>query len=271
MLTWITATFLIGGLFVVLPTTPAYAATTVIWPVDVTNGSWSVLLGYNAGDHTGSQLYGLDPARTDSSSAAVRSPVNGTIQTYTVNADNQKGRCLFIKLEGYVNREASLCHVDFQNGLLGQSVNQGDYLGTITPDGGNTHLHFNLREGSTPIPFTGTSRIQGCQEYPWDGITTNQWAGSITCSEKSYVFPKEPGGWWLGPTPDDGTTVGAGAVVPVNVHAEDKTGSGLQRVAITWLDLTKSTKWFSRTKWLPSGTTQTDFRYDVTMPFTIAL
>jgi uncharacterized protein YgiM (DUF1202 family) len=161
------------------PADPAPAAPApgggIIWPVS--GGEWSILQGYNGSSHYDSGLwqYGdsLDLVRTDGSTGGqpIYSPVNGTIRWF----DPSTGGIAIDMGNGYA---FAMFHAYYDGGLSeGQAISQGQYLGTISPDGegangGTAHLHIALWSTSdggnwdrTSQPFVGANAISGWEFY----------------------------------------------------------------------------------------------------------
>jgi hypothetical protein len=78
-----------------------------------------------------------------------------------------------------------------------------------------------------------------------------------------------PGGWWLGPTPSDGTTLApspAPSSVPVNVHGEAGSAT-LDHIDITW-EAEGTNSWSKQTQWLNTNASiaRSDFSYSIPKP-----
>lgn len=74
-------------------------------------------------------------------------------------------------------------------------------------------------------------------------------------------------GSWVSPTPQNGATIlTPGGTLPINVQAQDMTGTGLKKIEITWFVPGKDTSWSSRPRHflLTLGRdTYGSFRYDI--------
>lgn len=247
------------------------------------------------------QLFGLDIARSDDAALTngtpIVSPVNGKVAHHW--ASNGAGDCIIIAIDGYPinaidsfsDRRVSLCHVDIgPNARDGATVQQGvTSIGVIATSDSNQHLHFSIYDldqyksddGSnwqyrTPVPFNSDMQIAGCGAYNPNGVLnwpaktytgTAQFTGdAITCPSG----PGKPGGWWLGPTPKDGAKALVDQLsLPVNVHGQDKTGSGLSKIDITWQLPEGNGQWSKQTKSLPFTpplTFDTDYSYNIPSP-----
>ena len=253
---------------------------------------------------TGYQLYGLDIARSDNvdltPGTPIVSPVNGWIAHHW--AASTTGDCVIIAVAGYPIsavdsfplRRISLCHVLISSQAYdGAAVQQGvTPIGTITawptdpPNPPNHHLHFSiydLAQGEpdvyqyrTPVPFTGDMQIAGCNPYTPNGTLnwaartytgTAQFTGT-PISDNCSTGSAKPGGWWLGPTPSDGSAVlNNGIALPVSVHGQDYTGSGLKRIDITW-ETEGSNQWSvqSQSFALSPVTYGSDYSYSIPAP-----
>lgn len=242
----------------------------LIWPVKLDDGQWAITSGYYNYDHgcwdigksdlncnKAYQLYGLDLARQDDFNATagrqVISPATGIIAA--IWTDGPPGVCIVIAINGYPNaadgksvRRISLCHVDrYDEITVGKEVTERYPLGTIASWPGNHHLHFSvfeLRVGGTdswdtrtPIPFTGSMRLDRCRELTpngtlnWEEKTYNgkpQWFGDVR-----NVCSPAPGGWWVGPTPSNGSVIPTHNALKINVRAVKSESAGLSRVNIT--------------------------------------
>ncbi len=148
---------------------------SIVWPVS--GGEWSVLQGYNGSSHYNSGLWqyqdSLDLIRTDGSTAGqpIYSPVSGTIRWF----DPSTGGMTIDMGNGYA---FAMFHAYYDGSLKeGDTVSQGQYVGTIAPDGeassGSTaHLHIAVWATSDggnwsreSVPFTGALAISGSEFY----------------------------------------------------------------------------------------------------------
>lgn len=141
----------------------------IAWPVS--GGTWEVIQGYNGGTHqnrsaSAQYYYALDIASTDGNTAGqpVYAPASGTIQW----VDPGSGGIAIDMGNGHV---VAMFHCTFDAGLgRGQSVQQGQYLGTVSGPGGagyasTPHVDITLWEtsggGRTAAPFSGGNAISG--------------------------------------------------------------------------------------------------------------
>jgi uncharacterized protein YraI len=152
---------------------PAPESTPVgsglIWPVS--GSEWSIIQGYNGGTHqnrsaSAQYYYALDIARTDGATAgqAVYAPASGAI----LWLDPGSGGIAIDMGNGYT---VAMFHVTFDGSLgSGQSVSQGQYLGTISGPGGagyasTPHVDITLWQtangGRAAAPFSGGNAISG--------------------------------------------------------------------------------------------------------------
>ncbi len=76
-----------------------------------------------------------------------------------------------------------------------------------------------------------------------------------------------PGGWWRDPTPHDGdAALVNGIALSINVHGKDNSGSGLQKIDITW-NMGSSGPWPKSTQPIYSSTTfDSDYSYYLPAP-----
>lgn len=168
------------------PTEPEPSDSLIQWPV--TGGEWTMLQGYNGSSHQNRSsswqyLYSLDLVRADGDTAGqpVYSPVSGTMRWI----DEASGG-------GSIYMGDDLAFAFFHTVMdpsiqEGDTITQGQYLGTIAPAyqfgaGSNPHLHISIWEthddgnwSRIAIPFTGRVAIEGI-EFPADG-SGNQWRG----------------------------------------------------------------------------------------------
>jgi uncharacterized protein YraI len=165
---------------------PAPSASLVTWPVS--GGEWTISQGYNGSSHQNRSsswqyYYSFDLKRADGSTTGqpVYSAVNGTIRWI----DEATGGMSIYLGDGLAY---AFFHARLDPGLQeGDTVTQGQYLGTIAPageagNGGSPHLHITMWETSdegnwsrNAIPFTGRAAIAGI-EFPATG-TGNDYRG----------------------------------------------------------------------------------------------
>lgn len=152
---------------------PQSAGSLITWPVS--GGEWSFLQGYNGSSHYNSGLWqyqdSIDLVRADGATAGepVYSPVNGTIRWF----DPATGGVSIDMGNGYA---FAMFHAFYDDSLQeGDTVVQGQYLGTIAPAGqaaagGTPHLHIAVwatEDGGNwsrqSVPFTGELAIAGSE------------------------------------------------------------------------------------------------------------
>jgi uncharacterized protein YraI len=148
---------------------PPSGGSGIIWPVS--GGTWSIIQGYNGGSHqnrssTAQYYYALDIARADGNTAgqAVYAPASGTI----LWLDPGSGGIAINMGNGYT---IAMFHSTFDGSLArGQSVSQGQYLGTVSGPGGpgyasTPHVDMTLwytgGGGRAASPFSGANAISG--------------------------------------------------------------------------------------------------------------
>jgi uncharacterized protein YgiM (DUF1202 family) len=142
-------------------------SASIIWPFE-SGGSWSLIQGYNGGTHNGSQnRYAFDIAKVGGGTAgsAILSPVSGTVLW---NDPSSGGIAIDIG-DGYT---VCMFHVTFSSDLgRGDSVSQGQWLGTISAPGGpgyqvTPHVHLVIwASGRVSVPFSDGFAISG-QSFP---------------------------------------------------------------------------------------------------------
>ncbi|MGC4108447.1 MAG: SH3 domain-containing protein [Thermomicrobiales bacterium] len=162
------------------PSIPA-GNSLIIWPVK--GGEWEISQGYHGSSHqNNSSLWqyanSFDIVRTEGSTAGqpVYSPVNGTIRWF----DPSTGGISIDMGGGYA---FALFHMEVDPSLVvGQTLTQGQYIGTISQPGGGgnggfPHLHLTVwatTDGGnwsrTAVPFVGQLAISGA-EFPDTGAS----------------------------------------------------------------------------------------------------
>ena len=122
---------------------------TIVWPV--TGGTWEVMQGYNGSSHQNNSsfwqyLYSLDIARDDGQTrpgASAFAPVSGTVRWY----ERASGGITIDMGNGYA---VAMFHLTVDRGWEpGDTIQQGDFIGTISPPGGEgfvqvPHIHLTL-------------------------------------------------------------------------------------------------------------------------------
>jgi uncharacterized protein YraI len=162
----------------------------IVWPF-ASGTSWEITQGYNGpyshynSSSTYQYYYSFDLATTDGDATGqpIYSPVSGTIRWI----DYSTGGLTVDLGNGYA---VAWFHTYVDGGLAaGQSISQGQYVGSIAApgDGANAgfpHLHFTVWQTSdggnwdrVAVPFTGANAISG-QDFPDIG-GSNQHAGTI--------------------------------------------------------------------------------------------
>ncbi len=168
------------------PEEPGPSDSLLAWPVR--GGEWRVLQGYNGSSHQNRSsswqyYYSLDLVRSDGGTAGqpVYSPVSGTMRWI----DEASGGGSIYMGDGLA---FAFFHVVMDPSIQeGDTISQGQYLGTIAPAGqfgaGSTpHLHITIWETAdggnwsrVAIPFTGNVSIAGTSFPATSG--GNQWRG----------------------------------------------------------------------------------------------
>lgn len=153
------------------PAPPTAGGGGIIWPVS--GGTWSIIQGYNGGTHqnrssSAQYYYALDIARVDGNTAgeAAYAPASGTI----LWTDPGSGGIAIDMGNGYT---VAMFHLTVDGGLSrGQSVSQGQYVGTISGPGGSgyastPHIDMTLWQtgggGRSAAPYTGNNAISGME------------------------------------------------------------------------------------------------------------
>jgi len=159
---------------------PPAGGSGIVWPFS--GGPWTVIQGYNAGTHSGTQYqYSLDLALAQGETAGqtILSPVSGTIRW----VDRGSGGMLIDIGNGY---SLAFFHVTVGGGFAsGQQVTQGQVPGSISPPGGDgyavtPHIDLTLWRtdggGRVSAPFSGQNAISG-RDFPDIG-GYNQYLGT---------------------------------------------------------------------------------------------
>lgn len=154
-------------------------SSTIVWPFE-SGGSWTIIQGYNGGTHNGATYqYSLDLQKTSGGTAgtSILSPVSGTVLWNDVSSGG---------LAIDIGNGLTLClfHVTFDSSLgRGDSVSQGQWLGTISAPGGagyaaTPHVDLTLwSTGRISTPFSGANAISGTS-FP-AGTSYNLHGGTI--------------------------------------------------------------------------------------------
>ncbi|HEV2107686.1 MAG TPA: peptidoglycan DD-metalloendopeptidase family protein, partial [Thermomicrobiales bacterium] len=143
----------------------------IAWPVS--GGTWHIVQGYNGGTHqnrsaSAQYYYSLDIASVDGNTAGqpVLSPVSGTVRW----VHPASGGIAIDMGNGYI---LAMFHCTFAGSLgSGQTVQQGQYLGTVSGPGGNgyagtPHIDMTLWRSSdggstrSSSPFSGANAVSG--------------------------------------------------------------------------------------------------------------
>ncbi len=168
------------------PTATVPAGGAIVWPVS--GGAWEVIQGYNGSSHqnnssTWQYLYSLDIARQSGQTAGTSAyaPVSGTVRWY----ERSSGGITIDMGNGYA---VAMFHLTVDRGWEpGDTIRQGDFVGTISPEGGEgfvqvPHIHITLWQTNdggnwnrVAAPFTGQFAISG-NDLPSNG-TAYQWSG----------------------------------------------------------------------------------------------
>jgi len=224
---------------------------------------WRILQGYNGSSHqnnssTWQYYYSLDLVRADGNTAGQRvlSPVDGTIRWI----DESYGGMSINLGDGYA---FAYFHTNLDPGLAaGQTIRQGQYLGTVAPpgaagNGGTPHIHVTLwttNDGGNwdrhAVPFTGDHRIDG-YDFPDKG-GSNQYLNTQVVSTNAEVGSAGTGTAPGVPTlvsPATGTTYGT---APRTVALDWNGVSGATEYQVVINDGNVTSPWTSATAWTTS-------------------
>lgn len=154
-------------------------SSNIVWPFE-SGGSWEIIQGYNGGTHNGNTYrYSIDLAKSGGGSAgtSILSPVSGTVLWNDVSSGG---------LAIDIGNGLTLCmfHVTFDSSLSrGDSVSQGQWLGTISGPGGagyaaTPHVDMTLwSSGRVSTPYSGANTISG---QSFDARTSyNAYGGTV--------------------------------------------------------------------------------------------
>lgn len=154
-------------------------SSNIIWPFE-SGGSWEIIQGYNGGTHNGNTYrYSIDLAKSGGGTAgmSILSPVSGTVLWNDVSSGG---------LAIDIGNGLTLCmfHVTFDSSLSrGDSVSQGQWLGTISGPGGagyaaTPHVDMTLwSSGRVSTPYSGANTISG---QSFDARTSyNAYGGTV--------------------------------------------------------------------------------------------
>ena len=141
---------------------------------------WRSAAGYNTATHNGVDPYALDLVRADgvpTAGSPVLAPVSGTL------GGGGNSDCVWIRADAVT---VLMCHVIAEPFARNASVRQGQFIGTVAPEGqkgnnGLAHIHLAVNLGGssgTSLPFDG--------DYILDGVafpattTPNAYSGSTS-------------------------------------------------------------------------------------------
>ncbi len=150
---------------------------------------------------------------------------------------------LYPTLRTQDGHDVLLAHVQAVYVSVGQDIPAGTHvadIGTLpgAPYSTGCHLHFEVRPA-------GGAYKSDVNPWPW-------------------FDPAGVGGWWVSPTPSDGTSnLINGLSLPVKAHVQDHTGTGLSRTDFTW-SVEGSGQWSKSSIWYPIS--DTDVGYNISMP-----
>lgn len=264
---------LLLGFFVqsISPAVPSASAVTRAIKLPVPSGTqMTVSQGYNTdpnagGSHyscvdypalgcsaTWAYKYSVDLRRVDGTTegTTVVSPVNGTIRWI----DEAYGGMSIDLGNGYA---VAYFHTVIAPGLeAGDTVTQGQYMGTIAPpgqggNGGFPHIHVTVWQTTdggnwnrTAIPFTGTYALDGTDMPNTGAANRNQWKGttltSTNAASGSTTVPRQVAK--TGPAHNASVTTST-----VNLSWSPATGATSYQVSIDGGSVLSS--WITTTSW----------------------
>src|SRR6266536_4500211 len=263
--------------------TKSASASSAVTPIDTytgpalrlpwQSGSYSISQSYSCGDHYAGtdDQYAIDFGFGYGAHIQLTAVFAGTVHIGSYDSggygnnlwiSNGTWRAVYAHL-GEDQSNTGIQVTDGQQVTQGQSIAMSGWSGHVEPIGpGGAHLHFSLRSGGTdkydgdpvkPEPMSGYTEFDGCSTH-----------GSY---DPDHAIP---GGQWLSPTPADGTTVGPGATIHVNVRGLAQTGSWIDHIDVKWLDSGSygNQTWSTRTNTFVTGTMQGDFSTDISAPLT---
>lgn len=220
---------------------------------------------YGCDLHVGKDYYALDfQVNLDRPIAAVAAGTAHVADQVTIHPDGTQeltgyGHYIWIAhANGYVSLYAHLNST--VPGIDNKTVSQGEVIGYAGGSGGvPVHLHFALRKNATnqndgvaaePIPMSGYSDF-----------------GTVPCGGTSHPYNVDdhpPGGWWLGPTPNDDSVIAPGTPIGIAAHVVDNNNSGLDKANITYYEPGKG--WSARSTWFQANTSAGDATSSYIMP-----
>jgi len=282
------------GITTTIHANPVFSDTMPTLRVPWLIGSFNIDGGYSygCGDHTDTYTdkYAIDfniPSNTP-----LVAVFDGTITKGDDGTGNALGQWVSVDHgDGWI---ATYGHMnDTSTVTNGQSVVQGQKIGLSgsTGNSSGSHLHFRLRKhsivsttgnsgGGTPGISVQPEPMSGYTGFAHYGLTYDLYQGvsdrvGPVCGNNPgplYAAPVDstPDGQWLSPTPADGTTVGPGATIHVNVRGLAQTGSWIDHIDVKWLDSGSygNQTWSTRTNTFVTGTMQGDFSTDISAPLT---
>ncbi len=270
------------------------SSTNIKWPF-VSGATWYVSQGYNTSPSEGwshfncnpttlkdaisntqscSQYYqykySFDVKRLDGNTAGqtVVSPVNGTIRWI----DEAYGGMSIDLGDGYAY---AYFHTILASGLAaGQSVTQGQYLGTVAPagqagNGGTAHIHLTLWQtidggnwSRNAVPFTGVRSIDGA-DFPALADTSRNQHYQKQISSSNMVVGAGTGTPPAIPTlasPSTGTTYLTTGVTPTLTW---NAVSGATEYQVVVNDGGITSPWLSTTSWKMSSLANGQYAWQV--------
>jgi len=249
--------------------TSAVAATVFLPPTAATAAPSGVRMPFPCGetwyahtypghDSNGSTHNSVDWNLAGGPDADFGKPVlAGVAGTATVQpfATGGYGNYVDVTAGDWVYRYAHLSSVSVSTGDpvdINTEIGKVGNSGSTPTNPMHPHLHYEQRHDGEPQPVT------------FDGLSFEY---TFNDPGYPYVHTDCPGGWWQGPTPDDGSAVllSSTGSLAVRAHAEDHTGSGLERIEITWFVPGRDSTWSKSIRWLSTLTTQ--FEYQINIPY----
>ena len=214
--------------------------------------------------------YSLDLKRLDGNTAGqtVLSPVNGTIRWI----DEDFGGMSIDLGDGWA---VAYFHTLLASNLAaGQTVSQGQYMGTIAPagqagNGGTAHIHFTLWQTTdggnwsrNASPFTGTHTVDGYDLPALSSSTKNQYYQTqlVSSNVQAAANVSSPPPTPTLASPATGTTYTSSNVTPT-LSWNASTGATQYQVVINDGDITSP--WQSATSWKTSALSNGQYSWQV--------
>ncbi len=184
------------------------------------------------GGHTGIAGFGapldINVSEGDDWGRAVYAPGAGTISIHSLwepnpdAASNPFGNSV-IWTSGDGSEKIHLAHLKDivwdgpvrAGQLFGHAGSTGRSYGEVDNNGSHLHLSRQVNGAGASLILNGKT------------------VGDGSCDTSTLAEEKLPGGWYISPSPPDGTVWEGAGLLPIGVHVEDNNNGGLERVEIT--------------------------------------